>query len=113
MELNKSQLDIFQEKLLEIKNETEKELRGLDNGLDFGDDIDHGEEETDETEEAVNVMGAKNELKSRLMAVEKALDKIKNNAYGKCEKCGMDIEMEVLNAAPESEKCKMCKIDRN
>ncbi len=109
MSLNKEQLEIFEKKLAWIQNELAKEIKNLDSQLDFGDDIDHGEEETDETEEIVNTMGVKEDLKGRLATVEKAIEKMKNGEYGKCEKCGMEIETEILNIVPESELCKMCK----
>ena len=110
MAINKEQLEIFEKKLLWIQSELAKEIKNLDSQLDFGDDIDHLDEEADETEEIANTMGIKEDLKGRLATVEKAMEKMKSGGYGKCEKCGMEIETEILNIVPESEGCKMCKM---
>ena len=67
------------------------------------------EEEADEAEEFSQNAGIKATLKVRLVDIQKALEKIEHNEYGKCEECGMEIEPEVLAAAPESRYCKMHK----
>jgi len=109
MALTKEQLETFEKKLLSAKSDIEKGLQKLKEGLDFGDDIDHGEEETDETEEFANYLGVKKPLEDKLKDIEAALTRIKDGSYGKCEKCGGDIELEVLEAAPRSTLCKKCK----
>lgn len=86
-----------------------EDLADMKKGLDFGSDTDHLEEETDESEEAVNVFGVERVLKEKLGAVRAALQKIKNGTYGICEKCGNPIEEAALRAAPESAYCVNCK----
>lgn len=97
--------------LLKAKDEIEKELKGLGEVVDFGSDAEGevAEEEADEAEEFSQNAGIKATLKVRLVDIQKALEKIEHNEYGKCEECGMEIEPEVLNAAPESRYCKMHK----
>lgn len=110
MVLTKEQRDNLETKLISEKAKIEAELEGLKEKLDFGSDIDHMEEETDETEEVANYLGVKKVLDEKLKNIDRALDKIQKNTYGKCEKCGENIEKEVLAAEPESVFCKNCKI---
>ena len=54
-----------------------------------------------ETRAAISV-----ELESRLQNINKALEKIENNAYGMCEVCGGTIEEDRLEANPSAATCK-------
>jgi len=48
-----------------------------------------------------------NTLRLRLEEVESALEKIKNNNYGKCEDCADEISEERLNANPAAKTCEV------
>jgi len=48
-------------------------------------------------------------LELRLVEVNKAIDKIKNGAYGQCEKCGKEIDPKRLEAMPEAKSCVNCQ----
>lgn len=96
-------------KLLEDKSGLEKQIRNLGQGLDFGADIDHFDEEADEAEELANRLGIKIALESRLERIEAALQKMKTGKYGICEKCGEEIDLKLLEADPESKLCRDCK----
>lgn len=109
MALNKEQLETFEKKLLAIQADIDEQLQNLKNAADFGDDTDHLEEETDESEELVNTFSVQQLLKERKEAVLAALDKIKNGGYGICEHCGAQIDETVLTITPESKLCKECK----
>jgi DnaK suppressor protein len=41
--------------------------------------------------------------------IKKALDRIDNNTFGICEKCGDDISIERLKARPVTTQCIECK----
>lgn len=112
MALTKEQIENFKNKLLEEKKEIEVDLAKRKKDLDFGSDTDHLEEEADETEELGYYIGLKETLKEKLNAIQNALQKIENKTFGKCEKCGKDIEIEVLRVAPESNLCKHCKMQK-
>jgi DnaK suppressor protein len=99
----------IEEKLLSEKSRIEKELVRLKEGLDFGDDVDHFEEETDEAEERGTYLSIKRTQDARLEQIKKALEKIKKGKYGTCEKCGGPIEKKILDIDPESLYCKNCK----
>lgn len=76
----------------------------------FGDDREDEEENADEVEDYENKMGVEHPLETRLLNIKSALDRIKNDAYGICIKCGGDIEPERLAIIPEAEDCEGCII---
>ena len=104
-------LQELKNQLLKAKDDVEKELKGLGEVVDFGSDAEGevAEEEADEAEEFSQNAGITATLKVRLVDIQKALEKMERGEYGKCEECVMDIEPEVLNAAPESRLCKTHK----
>jgi len=106
-----------QEQLKEYKIKLEKErvlitaeITGDEKPVDFGSDIDHGDEESDKSEEVGNQLAAAQGLKDRLNEINIALGKIQSERYGVCEKCGGPIEHEILAIDPESRFCKACKL---
>lgn len=109
---------ITKEKLGELKKRLEEGREMLMKKIthdtevvpEFGSDVDSGEEEADESEAFVNQRAEVPLLKERLSAVESALRKIEGGTYGKCEKCGVEIEEEILEIDPESRLCKNCKM---
>jgi len=48
-------------------------------------------------------------LETRLLAIERALQKIKNKQYGICIKCKKQIKPKRLEIIPEAEFCLTCK----
>lgn len=106
-----------QEKLAGYKTKLESERRLIleeikknEKPTDFGDDIDHGDEDSDATEALGNQLSVAQGLKTRLDDIEVALEKIREGKYGVCEKCGGKIEEEILDIDPESRLCKNCKL---
>jgi DnaK suppressor protein len=47
-------------------------------------------------------------LETRLRDVEKALERIEAETYGICSKCGLEIELERLEALPSANLCATC-----
>lgn len=104
-----------QQKLDECKSRLEKERLTLlakigEKPEDFGSDIDHEEEEADEAESFGTKIAIDSGLKGRINDIDMALQKIQERKYGHCEKCGVEIEEEILNISPESRLCKRCKM---
>jgi DnaK suppressor protein len=107
-----------QDQLKEYKTKLEKE-RGLiaaeiardESPVDFGNDIDHGDEESDKSEQVGDQLAAAQDLKNRLNEIDIALGKIQTGEYGICEKCGKPIEHEILAIDPESRFCRSCKLN--
>lgn len=91
------------------EKELEEEIKSLEN-TDFGNDVDSGEEESDETEEIMNNAATKELLETRLHAVMHALSKIEAETYGTCEECGAELSDEMIEVNPESRLCKACKM---
>lgn len=65
-------------------------------------------EKADAVEIYENLLPIEHALELRLQDIEKALDKIKKDAYGQCEKCGRDIQPKRLEACPEAKFCVKC-----
>lgn len=66
------------------------------------------EEEADETQEYDNLLSLEHSLELKLKDVNLALQKLEKGEYGKCEKCGKEIEEERLLAYPEAKLCLNC-----
>jgi RNA polymerase-binding protein DksA len=73
---------------------------------DFGDKEDDNAAEVEIFER--NLSMEKN-LEVSLFNVDKALRKIEDGSYGKCEKCGNDIAQDRLVAFPSATACMDCK----
>ena len=99
----------YKSKLEALELELERQIAEYRKPVDFGSDIDSGDEEADETEEADNRLTIANDLHERLNQVKVALEKIGEGKYGACEKCGNEISAEILDIDPESRFCKNCK----
>lgn len=99
----------FEIGLQEEKAHLEEAIAELGKTPNFGNDVDGFEEEADEAEELSNRLGEEASFKERLARINEALSRIEKGSYGICEKCGNQIEQEVLEASPESTLCKACK----
>ena len=106
--LTKEELETLKEKLLEEKIKISRELE--DPHVDFGNDVDAFDEETDEAEEFANRLGVQAAIKEHLREINSALERIAVGEYGVCEECHNPISSDVLRAEPESRLCKSCKI---
>lgn len=109
MALNETQINEYKTKLLEEKESIKEQLGEIKEDLDFGDDVDSFDEETDESEAFSNYVGIKRSLDNRMEDVEEALKRMEKGTYGICKKCGAEISEEVLEANPASDLCKDCK----
>ncbi|MBI2592671.1 MAG: TraR/DksA C4-type zinc finger protein [Candidatus Colwellbacteria bacterium] len=103
------QLNWLKNRLLETKNRLELLIRGSRQTEDFGSDVDHGEEESDETEEIITNDSVRRTLREHLGNILSALAKINDHKYGVCENCGKEISLDLLKVDPESRLCKNCK----
>jgi DnaK suppressor protein len=68
----------------------------------IGDQEDEAAQEVEMYESALSV---EKSLSHRLKDINQALEKFENNAYGKCEIGGEDIEKERLEAYPGAKTC--------
>lgn len=67
------------------------------------------EKAADEVEQYSTLLPIEHSLELRLRNIDLALEKIKKNKYGKCEKCQKEIPVSRLKASPESRFCLDCK----
>ncbi len=67
----------------------------------------------DEVEEYLTRLPVEHSLELKLQDVNLALKKIRNNKYGKCEKCGKNISLKRLEACPEARFCIKCQTKTN
>lgn len=74
----------------------------------FGKDRSDDGPNAEEVEKYATLLPIEHTLELRLKDVDAALDKIKNNIYGKCEKCHRLIEEKRLKVNPEARVCMAC-----
>lgn len=113
--MNQELINELKAKLQEQKKSLQKELEtfAVKDNVPKGDwetkypNRDEGDtiEEADEVQEYDNKLSLEYSLELKLKDVNEALDKIANEKYGLCEKCGKKIEEERLRAAPEARFC--------
>lgn len=107
--LNENELQEFKNKLERTQADLEKQIKDLEIAPEFGSDIDHGDEEADETEALGTNLGTAEAFKRRLNDVVHALAKIAAGGYGSCENCRKEIDLKLLMVDPESRLCRECK----
>lgn len=124
MGVNKKLIQEFKEKLENEKTAIEKQLATFadkDPNLkgdwdskfpNFGRDETGGsalETAADEVEEYTTRLPVEFSLETRLRDINLALDKIKENKYGQCEKCGQEVEEKRLEVMPAARTCMKCQ----
>ena len=67
------------------------------------------EKAADEVEEYSTLLPIEYNLELKLKNIDLALEKIKKGRYGKCEKCGQEIDEKRLKIYPEARFCLKCK----
>ncbi len=99
--MNKRQLDYFQQKLLdwkeEILSESRETLANLqDDSANLPDLIDRASSETDKAIE----LRARDRQRKLISKIDEALARIDNGTYGYCEETGEPISLKRLEARP-------------
>ena len=111
MNLSEQELQKLKEQMEKEAGELELKVKSLGKMPEFGNDVEGDlSEEADEAEEFSEQVGEREAYKERLADIELALDKMSRNEYGKCEKCGGEISLDVLEVNPESKLCRNCKV---
>lgn len=99
------QLKTFATKDKNVKGDWDTKFPSL-NGASGSSDL---ETAADEVEEYNSLLPIEHNLELRLQNINNALDKIKRNTYGICEKCKKQIPDERLNVYPEAKLCMNCR----
>jgi DnaK suppressor protein len=117
---NQQLIKELEEKLIKEKEEIEASLKSFsrpDSTLkgdfntqfpSFGERTSEQDENADEVEEYENKLPIEYRLELRLQDINLALEKIRKNTYGICEKCGKEIDLERLKVIPEAKNCLNC-----
>ncbi|MDP2629473.1 MAG: TraR/DksA C4-type zinc finger protein [Candidatus Harrisonbacteria bacterium] len=105
--LTQEKIQELKKRLEESRLQLEEEIDQLETPPDLSDNEgDREDEEADEAEEFSANASAALSLRQRHEDVIHALSRIERGQYGKCEKTGKDVELEVLEANPEARYCK-------
>lgn len=105
-------IDYIKKKLLKEQREVEKNLKEVEEDDPAKSDglVEASEPGTDSYIADVHtktlILGG--QLKKTSKSIQKALLKIKKGSYGKCEKCGKQIEVGRLMAMPIAQYCLSC-----
>lgn len=103
--------------LEEALKAAEKRLEELNKQDPYSDPSrlnDNAASDTEAAEEADHdrVAALKNEILANIERIKKALAKISRGDYGKCEKCGEEIDSSRLEVFPEAIYCFECERKR-
>lgn len=108
--MNKEQIKHFKKILdawhQQLKNEVNKTLKHMKNkSINFPDPIDRA---TQEEEFSIELRNRDREVKL-IKKIENTLKKIKDNNFGYCDTCGIEIGIKRLEARPTANLCIDCK----
>ncbi len=109
--MRKSDIERLAQKLENLKSATIKNLRATSENIHSLNSLNQSEEAELGSVMSIakineNLFSANN---SELAEIERALEKIKRNQYGKCEMCKNDIDIKRLEAKPFARFCIKCR----
>jgi DnaK suppressor protein len=97
----------LEEELMQVAKKSKHEKDGyLPRYIDLGSKQD---ENIQEVADFSNIVSIEKEVETSLKEVNEALEKIKKNIYGFCEKCKKQISQKRLEAFPAADLCIKCK----
>ena len=109
MILSTQQIDELKNTLTAKRDELRRLIENLKRDLDFGSDVDSGDEETDESEGYSNYIGVEQALKRRITRVTEALERVEAGTYGTCVTCRKEIAFDALKSNPDTARCSSCR----
>lgn len=106
-------LDAIRTTLIDQRAELRRELSDLGadpdrDELEFTDDLGFADR-SHSTEERSRLLSVSASLRANLREVDAAIEKIRRQRYGTCERCGQEISAERLEAIPWAALCIDCK----
>ncbi len=109
--MNQAFLDEMQKRLLDQRKTIydslagqSEDLRNLIKTVESGDEADVAADAIDRT--LLTALGTQDQ--NRLMQINNALERIKQNKYGRCVRCGKEIPEERLEVLPYALMCVTC-----
>lgn len=109
--LEQHELDQVRTVLQERRRRTRGRVEGLAERPELGSAQGFGKRIGDGTTEAISRLtdiGVGQSLESTLARTERALEKLDEGTYGRCDSCGKPIPAERLRAMPDSVMCVEC-----
>jgi DnaK suppressor protein len=111
--MEQHRLEAIRAELEEIKTSVERQLaeHGAPVGGDNIDlDVNEGfADSAQATTERAQLISLIEQLRAQHAEVTKALSRLDDGTYGKCERCGNEIPIERLEAIPTASLCVTCK----
>lgn len=104
-------LRVVEAQLRERLAEIDDDIAELTKPPEGGGDISFGKRIGEGTSQAIDrfaEVGVAHELEPIKKRIERALEKLEEGSYGKCDNCGREIAAGRLKAAPESALCIDC-----
>ena len=96
------QLESFAKKDTKLSEDWDTKFPKFDGETGF-------ETKAEEVEEYERLLPVEYALELKLKEIERALEKMKKEEYGICEKCKREIEEKKLRANPATRYCSKCK----
>lgn len=118
--MKKAQIEQIKDKLIKEKKALEKEVDFIENGIlrqsqqEASGELPYTDSEGDRgsiTFERERDLTLDINVKDILSRVNNALERIDLGTYGKCAKCGKDIQEGRLEVLPYTDSCISCKED--
>lgn len=98
----------LQEELTSVEKQLEEHGIAAEGGLHV--EVDEGfADSAAATTERSELLALAEQLRSHRQEIIKALEKLDDGTYGKCENCGNEIPIERLEAIPTASLCVTCK----
>lgn len=110
--MNKKDKERFENLLLDKKKENNQKLREF--FLESQSVVESGvtQDEGDKAESSYTkefLLSLSDSERKQLQLVDEALQRIKENTYGKCQMCGKDVGIKRLKAVPWAPYCIHCQ----
>jgi DnaK suppressor protein len=123
MTTREQELENIAKQLRDQLSESEQEIEQLDEQIrDFGETAElaegadnHPGDDSDRLSEQERLLTIRGQLAARKSDVERALEKVDDNAFGVCERCGQEIPVGRLEVLPFARYCVECQeiVDRD
>jgi DnaK suppressor protein len=110
--LNKKDKERFENLLLDKKKENNKKLSEFFHESQTIVEIGITQDEGDKAESSYTkefLLSLSDSERKKLQLIDEALQRIKENTYGKCKMCGKDIGMKRLRVVPWTSHCINCQ----
>lgn len=88
-----------------LMEEAEETVRNLKEPHNFPDPIDRAAEEEERTVE----LKTSDRKRKLIRKIDKTIDKVRDDNFGYCESCGIEIGIRRLEARPTATECIDCK----